>query len=247
MNRIRLVLFDMNNRIFGPHLAAIHRILISVWRLGQTAFEVHCSCPPMVRWEAHHAFAAQQKNGGQAAAPGHVIDRQQRLSATADKWVAALGGADSRGLIPADGQTRGLIPALHAGAALRESVDSTAAAAASWQRAAEGPAAPAPRDSGAVSLQATGDAASPGSVGSVSLASGDAAARRRLRGTTEPRADGWSGGQRAGAERAVVVCPSVRPWGSERADGRMGPALSGCYPSAATDVQQVQVPNKGQQ
>jgi hypothetical protein len=30
MNRIRLVLSDMNNRIFGPSLAAIHKILFSV-------------------------------------------------------------------------------------------------------------------------------------------------------------------------------------------------------------------------
>jgi hypothetical protein len=30
MNRICLVLFDMNNRILGPCLAAINRILISV-------------------------------------------------------------------------------------------------------------------------------------------------------------------------------------------------------------------------
>jgi hypothetical protein len=29
-NRIILVLFNINNRIFGPYLAAIHRILISV-------------------------------------------------------------------------------------------------------------------------------------------------------------------------------------------------------------------------
>jgi hypothetical protein len=30
MNRICLVLFDVNIRIFGPYLSAIHRILISV-------------------------------------------------------------------------------------------------------------------------------------------------------------------------------------------------------------------------
>jgi hypothetical protein len=33
MNRIRLVLLDMNNRIFGPYLAAIQRILISAMHL----------------------------------------------------------------------------------------------------------------------------------------------------------------------------------------------------------------------
>jgi hypothetical protein len=30
MNRTCLVLYDMNNRIFGPYLAAIDRILISI-------------------------------------------------------------------------------------------------------------------------------------------------------------------------------------------------------------------------
>jgi hypothetical protein len=30
MNRMCLVLFDMNNRIFGPYWASIHRIPISV-------------------------------------------------------------------------------------------------------------------------------------------------------------------------------------------------------------------------
>jgi Pex2 / Pex12 amino terminal region len=36
MNGMRLVLFDMNNRIYGPYLAAIHRILISVMLHART-------------------------------------------------------------------------------------------------------------------------------------------------------------------------------------------------------------------
>jgi hypothetical protein len=46
MSGIRLVLFDMNNRIFRPYLAAIHRILISAMMPGVT---IH-------RWRFMSAF-----------------------------------------------------------------------------------------------------------------------------------------------------------------------------------------------
>jgi hypothetical protein len=35
MNRRRMALFDENTRIFGPYLASIHRILISVMNNGR--------------------------------------------------------------------------------------------------------------------------------------------------------------------------------------------------------------------
>jgi hypothetical protein len=44
MNRTRLVLLGMNNTTFGPYLAAIHRILISV--MGETTL----LCP--LSWQA---------------------------------------------------------------------------------------------------------------------------------------------------------------------------------------------------
>jgi hypothetical protein len=48
MNRIRLVLFDMNNRIFGPYFAAIDRnfILVTPGETGSETGGCSCRTPP---------------------------------------------------------------------------------------------------------------------------------------------------------------------------------------------------------
>jgi hypothetical protein len=45
MKRICLVLFDMSNRIFGPYLAAIHRILSLVMVTGRRLFAAAMAAP----------------------------------------------------------------------------------------------------------------------------------------------------------------------------------------------------------
>jgi hypothetical protein len=53
MNRMRMVLFDMANRMFGPYLATIHRILISA--MGK---QLQLCC--MDRWGADRYVDTRQ-------------------------------------------------------------------------------------------------------------------------------------------------------------------------------------------
>jgi hypothetical protein len=75
MNKIFPVLFDMNSRIFGPYLAAMHGILIAVMHaklmhdaLGGPLEQRRQAC-----WAAHHlgAVAGEDWVAQQAVRPTH--------------------------------------------------------------------------------------------------------------------------------------------------------------------------------
>jgi hypothetical protein len=65
MNRVRLVLFDMNNRMDGPYLATIHRILISVMAGCSRATDDHREPAALAIRSTHFpAFGFNRRVGG---------------------------------------------------------------------------------------------------------------------------------------------------------------------------------------